>query len=202
AETASEASDEFTPSEKLIVVETARKLAATTDAKIWRLAPRTVVTPAAKDELRKLGVRLEFDAAPCAAAPVGGAPESESASKRAIVAAIHLPNGGVFPKFVEDYLNRNYEYDALHLDCLKETTKQIAARIAENKETRVILTTRDAAIAGIWANRKSGVRAVVAFGVEQARRDLAAADANVVVVDPRDVGPYPFRQIVEIFLQR
>ena len=54
---------------------------------------------------------------------------------------------------------------------------------------------------GVWANRKKGVRAVVAVTVEQAKRDLSATSANTLIFDPRDLGPYQARQVVDFFVQ-
>ena len=116
--------------------------------------------------------------------------------------AIHVAEGERFPAFVENCPIRETAFAQSRLSCLKETTKRIAAEIAQNSETRAVLTTKNAAIASIWANRLSGVRAVVAFSTEQAKRDLEATNANVLIVDPSDVGPFPFRQIVEFFATR
>lgn len=116
--------------------------------------------------------------------------------------AIHVAEGERFPAFVENCPIRETAFAQSRLSCLKETTKRIAAEIEQNSETRAVLTTKNAAIASIWANRLSGVRAVVAFSTEQAKRDLEATNANVLIVDPSDVGPFPFRQIVEFFATR
>ena len=116
--------------------------------------------------------------------------------------AIHVADGERFPAFVENCPFREAAFAQSRLSCLKETTKRIAAEIAQNSGTRAVLTTKNAAIASIWANRLSGVRAVVAFSFEQAKRDLEATNANVLIVDPSDVGPFPFRQIVEFFAAR
>lgn len=116
--------------------------------------------------------------------------------------ATHVAEGERFPAFVENCPIRETAFAQSRLSCLKETTKRIAAEIAQNSETRAVLTTKNAAIASIWANRLSGVRAVVAFSFEQAKRDLEATNANVLIVDPSDVGPFPFRQIVEFFASR
>lgn len=113
--------------------------------------------------------------------------------------AIQLPEGERFPTFVENCPFREAAFAQSRLSCLKETTKRVAAEIAQNSETRAVITTKNAAIASVWANRLSGVRAVVAFSTEQTKRDVEATNANVLIVDPSDVGPFPFRQIVEFF---
>lgn len=211
----------FVVAEKLLVAETVRRLAASTLERHWAVGENIVVTPSAKDELRKLGVelvvgdvsadkpRVTYSASnvfdepfrPSAASARNSVAKLNGASGR-LFWALHLPEGERFPAFVENSPFRESAFAQSRLSCLKETTKRIAAEIAQNSETKAILTTRDAAIASIWANRISGVRAVVAFSFEQTKRDVEAANANVLIVDPSDVGPYPFRRIVEFFATR
>lgn len=221
----------FYVAEKLLVAETVRRLAASTNEKRWRVCPNLVVTPSAKDELRKLGVELIVDGGVSTVAsetterpktprvtysasnvfadepirPVATRFQAEKSGTPAsgrLFWALHLPEGERFPTFVENCPFRETAFAQSRLSCLKETTKRIAAEIAQNKETRAVITTKNAAIASVWANRLSGVRAVVAFSTEQTKRDVEATNANVLIVDPSDVGPFPFRQIVEFFATR
>ncbi len=221
----SEAATGFVVAEKLLVAETVRRLAASTSEKRWRVRSDLIATPAAKDELRKRGVELIVDGGAKADVSTSGGPRvtysasnvfdgepfrpSAPSSKNRVESptgrlfwALHLPEGERFPTFVENCPFREAAFAQSRLACLKETTKRIAAEIAQDSGTRAILATRNAAIASIWANRLSGVRAVVAFSFEQAKRDVEAANANVLIVDPSDVGPYPFRRVVEFFATR
>lgn len=231
AETESNASGEptqeaeepiFAVTERVLVADVVLRLASKTDAKRWSVLPGAVVTPSAKDELKKRGIELvlparKADVAKAAASsasrvtlsasnvgasylPARNAAKSEPSQTTRVLAATHLPAAERFPAAVMDYLTRNAETTEIRLDCLKETSKKIAEEVNKDKSLKVVLTTHDAAIGSIWANRLSGVRAVVAYTFEQAKRDLAATNANVLIVDPRDVGPYPFRQIVDYFL--
>lgn len=233
----SSADSAFYVAEKLLVAETVRRLAASTSEKRWRVRPDLVATPAAKDELRKLGVETIVDGA---ASDVANEPNQAAARSQTprvtysasnvfddepirpvatrfspdanasttakksgrLFWAIHVAEGERFPAFAENCPFRSAAFAQSRLSCLKETTKRIAAEIAQNSETRAVLTTKNAAIASVWANRISGVRAVVAFSTEQAKRDFEATNANVLIVDPSDVGPFPFRQIVEFFATR
>ncbi|MBP5622703.1 MAG: hypothetical protein J6X44_11890 [Thermoguttaceae bacterium] len=207
----------FSVSERVLVLDVVRRLAASVDAKRWSVPSGAVITPSAKDELNKLGVKLVVDARQVAVstsasnvsretAPTTASRASRTVSEKAplprVLAATHLPKEERFPVTVRDYLVRNAETTEIRLDCLKETTRRIAEELEKDKSLKVVLATHDAAIGSVWANRISGVRAVVAFSYEQAKRDLAATNANVAIVDPRDVGPYPFRQIVDYFLRR
>ena len=233
SKTASTANDSaFYVAEKLLVAETVRRLAASTSEKRWRVRPDFIATPAAKDELRKLGVELVgdvaneskkasarpnkprvtyaasnvFDDEPIRPVATRFSAERSAATSASVSGrlfwAIHVADGERFPAFVENCPFRSAAFAQSRLSCLKETTKRIAAEIAQNSETRAVLTTKNAAIASVWANRLSGVRAVVAFSTEQAKRDLEATNGNVLIVDPSDVGPFSFRQIVEFFASR
>lgn len=221
----------FYVAEKLLVAETVRRLAASTSEKRWRVRPDFIATPAAKDELRKLGVELIVDGGAASEStprpktprvtysasnvfndePIRPVATRFSSERNASTAtqttarlfwAICLPDGERFPAFVENSPFRSAAFAQSRLSCLKETTKRVAAEIAQNSETRAVITTKNAAIASVWANRLSGVRAVVAFSTEQTKRDVEATNANVLIVDPSDVGPFSFRQIVEFFATR
>lgn len=224
-------SSAFVVSERVLVADVVRRIASQTDSKQWTIQPNAVVTPSAKDEMKKLGVEtvtaprgIVVSSSPNAFArsprvtlsasnvsretPTPEALEisrfSEklaSASTRVLIAT-YLPEAERFPSAVREYLERNAETTEIRSDCLKELTSQIADELNKDNSLKVILATHDAAIGSIWANRHSGVRAVVAHTFDQARRDLSATNANVAIVDPRDVGPYPFRQIVDYFLRQ
>jgi hypothetical protein len=229
-EQAESSASEFAVGEKLLVAETVRRLAASTSEKRWRVRPDCIATPSAKDELRKFGVELIVDGGVSSVAseptarskprvtysasnvfadepirPVATrlqAEKSASTVSGRLFWALHLPDGERFPTFVENCPFRETAFAQSRLSCLKETTKRIAAEIAQNKETRAVITTKNAAIASVWANRLSGVRAVVAFSTEQTKRDVEATNANVLIVDPSEVGPFTFRKIVEFFATR
>lgn len=221
-------SDVLIVTERVIVVDVVSRLAKCSSAKVWQVLPRAIVTPAAKDELRRLGVTLtsgqadsvgilaseknENRRATVSSSNVGvhGDLSSNSISRpkkvgggvipRVLIAS-HLPETERFPETVREYLSRNAETSELHLACLKEISQNIANELEKNSALKVILATHDAAIGCIWANRLAGVRAVVAYTFEQAKRDVVATNANVVILDPYAVGPYPFRLIVDNFIR-
>ncbi len=229
--------DVFIVSERVLTADVVKRLAANAPSRRWNVQKNAVVTPSAKDELKKLGVKLivtssdavvsttysnsvahssrvTFSASNAAYGDYVGMRTQNVASKEfkreldaqsvksaRVLIATHLPDAEAFPRSAREYLTRNAETTEIRLSCLKETSKRIAEEIANDKSLKVVLATHDAAIGAIWTNRLSGVRAVVAYTFEQAKRDLTATNANVLIVDPRDVGPYPLRQIVDYFLR-
>ncbi len=182
--------EDFYISDRIIVVDVVKRAAESTAAKKWRARRDAIVTPAAQDELKKLGVTLTLEQSQrptrttlSASNYAGAASNSDSAP----AAAQNKNNAGTVRVLI-----------ATHLPA----SKHIAEEIAKDKSLRVVLATHDAAIGSVWTNRFSGVRAVVAFSADQAKRDIAAADANVAIVDPHELGSYPLRQIVDFFIHR
>ena len=214
-----ESGEEFYISDRIIVVDVVKRAAESTAAKKWRARRDAIVTPAAQDELKKLGVTLTLEqsqrptrttlsasnyagaASSSDSAPAAAQNENNAGTVRVLIAT-HLPDAERFPVSIYEYLTRNADTTEFRASCLKETSKHIAEEIAKDKSLRVVLATHDAAIGSVWTNRFSGVRAVVAFSADQAKRDIAAADANVAIVDPHELGSYPLRQIVDFFIHR
>ena len=226
SEKASETSEVFDVAKRVVVFETVAKLSATTNQKTWRFRADAVITPSALDELARRGVRVvragrgvSPSSAPSPASSkvtlsasnavgvsgsrvsVANAESSESVARVKTLLATCLPGNERAPRGVVEYLTRNTDFTEARLDCMKKTTALVAESLAADESLKAVIATRDGAVGCVWANRKKGVRAVVAVTVEQAKRDLAATNANTLIFDPRDVGPYQARQIVDFFVQ-
>ncbi len=206
--------------ERVVVEETVRRLAASSSVKSWAFQPRAVITPSARDLMKKLGVEVAQEAAEVqptiSASNIGsttssfpsrpeqnGASLPSSSAQKSLVSvfvATKLPESEGAPRTLLEYLSRNTEFQEERFDCLKKTTLAVADRLNEGKANRALIVTHDGAIANVWANRKKGVRAVVAYSVEQAKRDIKAADANTLILDPRDLGAYQARLVVDFWV--
>ena len=206
--------------ERVVVEETVRRLAASSSVKSWAFQPRAVITPSARDLMKKLGVEVAQEAAeiqptisasnigsttssfPSRSEQNGASLPSSSAQKSlvSVFVATKLPESEGAPRTLLEYLSRNTEFQEERFDCLKKTTLAVADRLNEGKANRALIVTHDGAIANVWANRKKGVRAVVAYSVEQAKRDIKAADANTLILDPRDLGAYQARLVVDFWV--
>ena len=206
--------------ERVVVEETVRRLAASSSVKYWAFQPRAVITPSARDLMKKLGVEVAQEAAeiqptisasnigsttssfPSRSEQNGASLPSSSAQKSlvSVFVATKLPESEGAPRTLLEYLSRNTEFQEERFDCLKKTTLAVADRLNEGKANRALIVTHDGAIANVWANRKKGVRAVVAYSVEQAKRDIKAADANTLILDPRDLGAYQARLVVDFWV--
>ena len=206
--------------ERVVVEETVRRLAASSSVKSWAFQPRAVITPSARDLMKKLGVEVAQEAAevqptisasnigsttssfPSRSEQNGASLPSSSAQKSlvSVFVATKLPESEGAPRTLLEYLSRNTEFQEERFDCLKKTTLAVADRLNEGKANRALIVTHDGAIANVWANRKKGVRAVVAYSVEQAKRDIKAADANTLILEPRDLGAYQARLVLEFWV--
>ena len=206
--------------ERVVVEETVRRLAESSSARSWAFQPRAVITPAARDLMKKLGVEVAQEVAEVqstvSASNIGatkssfssrpeqkGASLPSSSAQKSLVSvfvATKLPESEGAPRTLLEYLSRNTEFQEERFDCLKKTTQAVADRLNEEKAIRALIVTHDGAIANVWANRKKGVRAVVAYSVEQAKRDIKASDANTLILDPRDLGAYQARLVVDFWV--
>lgn len=206
--------------ERVVVEETVRRLAASSSVKSWAFQPRAVITPSARDLMKKFGVEVAQEAAevqptisasnigsttssfPSRSEQNGASLPSSSAQKSlvSVFVATKLPESEGAPRTLLEYLSRNTEFQEERFDCLKKTTLAVADQLNEGKANRALIVTHDGAIANVWANRKKGVRAVVAYSVEQAKRDIKAADANTLILDPRDLGAYQARLVVDFWV--
>lgn len=199
-------SDQYKVEERTLVVETVRAIATRTTCKRWSVPTKALITPAARDELKKLGVELveraQNGAGEKAILERGRSARYSAPSSRARVLAItHAPHGESPSRAISDYLARNAELDERIFDCLKETTRVVSEQLATARDLKVVIATSDTAIALIWANRYRGVRAVAAFNADQARADIDATNANVVIVNPRTLGSYQLRRILDYFVR-
>lgn len=198
--------DAMTIEERVLVLETVRRLAEKTTAKRWILPQGAVTTPSAKDEAKKRGIELILVAASSVAAR-GATLSSSTATKTTerelpeVLLISHSTSGARAPRGLEEFLTRNARTTIESYDCLKKSSQRVAEAIAANPTLKAIITTRDSAIATVWANRLQGVRAIPAFSIEQARRDATAANANALIVNPEDLGAYQQRRAVEFFLK-
>ena len=210
----------FYVAERVVVEETVRRLAESSSARSWAFQPRAVITPAARDLMKKLGVEVAKEVAEVqstvSASNIGatkssfssrseqkGASLPSSSAQKSLVSvfvATKLPESEGAPRTLLEYLSRNTEFQEERFDCLKKTTQAVADRLNEEKAIRALIVTHDGAIANVWANRKKGVRAVVAYSVEQAKRDIKAVDANTLILDPRDLGAYQARLVVDFWV--
>lgn len=204
----------------VLVVDDVERLLKETDAKVWRARPTLVATPSALDALARAGVvlmkgektlgapgrspgsRVRATISSSNAIPaIGRRAAAVGARKVDALLAVHSSNEESVPSFLVEAMTSGSSFTERKFDCLKKTTRAVSDALNENGALKVVISTREVAIASIWANRYKGVRAVVARSIDQARRDIAATNANAIIVDPSELGAYRARNVVDFFLR-
>jgi hypothetical protein len=152
--------------------------------------PQAVVTPSVRDELLRRNVTLVY-----------GQPAVSARPER-----VHLVLAVLGSRYEPGSLLAAVESEPVQAelrryDCLVAATDELAREVADPDTLGAIISTYPA-MAVCLANRHRGVRAV--WGLDPARllSDLESVGANLLVLDPRSLGPFPLRQMVVQFCRR
>ena len=82
--------------------------------------------------------------------------------------------------------------------CLFDATDRLAGEVKKPNTLGLLLTPYEAE-ALCLANRLPGVRAIAGRDAGQVAADAAAVGANVLVVNPKKIGPFEIRQMLGEF---
>ena len=180
---------------------------------------RAVVTPSARDELKKTGMQLAFDSAASVEASASAVPAfgraTLSASNaapalaprrapaadpiRSLSVAYHavLPEA-VPARFLEE-LAKTVSIERYQNKCVMQTAEFLAGRLAQEK-SKAVLFTRYTAAASAVCNRKKVIRAMIGAGADRLDADAASIGANLLIVDPGQ-GVFQIRRAVTRFVE-
>ena len=178
-----------------------------------------VVTPSVRDELKKTGMQLAFDApAPAgvsaAAVPAFGritlsasnaapssAPNRAAAAEpiRSLSVAYHAVLPETVPARFLDGLAKTVSVERYQNKCVMQTAEFLAGRLVQEK-TKAVLFTRYTAAASAVCNRKKVIRAMVGAGTDRFDADAASIGANLLIVDPGQ-GLFQIRRMVSRFVE-
>jgi len=164
---------------------------------------RAVVTPAALDLLRPNNIAIVREEAPAAAGETAHGALAVGATATPVRAPARVCLISATRSFGPEPLAANLQTDGLAVcfqqkDCLIASAEELARNIADGR-TVGVLVTRKAAAALCLANRKPGVRAILAAGPDALQRDADEVGANALIVDPRGRGLYALRRMVRRF---
>jgi hypothetical protein len=149
--------------------------------------PGTVITPAVKEELAKRNIQAIFEAA--------DKDGFNGTLKLAIIAA----RTKIDPEPLAAALKGDGIDVELHSSkCLLEATDRMAGEVQKPNTLGLMLTPYEAETLCL-ANRLPGTRAIAGRDAAQIAADAAAVGANVLIVNPKKIGPYAMRQIVNEF---
>lgn len=152
--------------------------------------PRAVVTPAARDLAREIGIEL----VPAAAAGSGPAP----ARPFVVAIADAAADGPARAAAVVRGVPGAWQIPA---SGLADVTQAIAAHAARDAARAVLLTGRPAA-AVVAANRHAAVRAATGRDAAAVMAAVAETEANLLVLDPRDFPGGALERVAGAFAAR
>lgn len=182
-----------TLSDKVITLETLKKHAGSSELAV---TTKAIVTPAARDELKRRGIRLIRQDA--TNKPTANATNPSPASKNRLLAA----NIGADyqPKMLAQLLSGDGASLEQHpANALETVVLEHGKRVASEK-CKAIWFTSQPAHAVCLANRQSGVWAVVGSDVESLTAALKHTAINVLAIDPRKKSQYLLRQMLALYL--
>lgn len=149
--------------------------------------PGTVITPAVKEEIAERNIQVIFDAT------------EKDVSSGTLKIAIVAAQAKIDPEPLAAALkNDGIDIDLYSSKCPIEATDRIAGEVKKPATLGLMLTPYEAESLCL-ANRLPGVRAIAGRDAAQVAADAAAVGANVLVVNPKKIGPYAIRQMVNEF---
>jgi hypothetical protein len=151
------------------------------------VSPGTVITPAVIDEVKKRNIQVIFNAAASVA--------SAEPLKLTIIAARTKIDTTPLAAALQ---SEQIEVELLSSKCLIEATDRLAGE-AKKPNTLGLLLTPYEAESLCLANKLSGVRAISGRDANQVAADASAVGANVLVINPKKIGPFEIRQMLNEF---
>lgn len=155
------------------------------------VAPRAVVTPAARDLLRDRGIQLDRSAAATgSAAPAGKKPF-----------ALAISDTTFCPAQLASRLNKaGLAVQRLPQVGLAGVVQEMTGHVTHNGG-RGLLITEHAPAAVCLANRRSGIQAVAAQNCQQLEEISRSLAVNLLVIDPRGMSSFQLEQLALRFVE-
>lgn len=148
--------------------------------------PRAVITPAARDYLRQQGVTI-------------GYVQRHEAAESTSPLVIGTAESDVEPSLLLDSRWESpIQYEQIARAGLVVVVDELTERVARDGRLGVLLTDAGAA-AVCLANRRGGVRAILATGTTAVARARASIAANLLVIEPAGRNRYEIRQMLKTF---
>ena len=149
--------------------------------------PGAVITPAVKEEIGKRNIQVIFSAA------------SKDVPNGPLKLVIIAARTKIDPQPLSAALRNDGIDVELHSSkCLIEATDRLAGEVKKPGTLGLLLTPHEAESLCL-ANRLPGVRAIAGREAGQVADDATAVGANVLVVNPKKIGPFAIRQMLGEF---
>lgn len=160
----------------------------------WRVPHKVVITPAARDELQKRGITLFFDE--CDDHTVKPA----DVSNTSLLVVNHLATEQKVPPVLMK-LFQSYHAETLNQSCLLKTTQIVAERATESGTLAIVLTAYPG-LASALANRRVGLRAIVAESLDVLKKEAELLAPNLLLVNPGQTLLWQSQEIIRWFVER
>ncbi|MDO5553891.1 MAG: hypothetical protein Q4G68_09015 [Planctomycetia bacterium] len=159
----------------------------------WRVPRKAVITPAARDELRKRGIVLLYDE--------GNGQDSTIAESDcfSLLVVNHLTEQKVPPVLAK--LFQSYHAELVNQTCLVKTTQLISERISAPGRLAIVLTAYPG-LAALLANRHQGLRALVAESADVLKKESELVAPNLLLINPEQARLWQSQEMIRWFLDR
>ena len=153
--------------------------------KVVTAAPRTILTPAARDYLKEHGVSVEYTET-----------ETGAASAGVVLGLAETKYDPV--ALVREMKQQGIEIERLAQSGLAGVVNELADAAARGGKSALLLT--DEGMAAVcMANRQRGVRAALAGDVAAVGRAVMSLGANVLAIEPAGRSRFQMREMVKAF---
>lgn len=150
--------------------------------------PRAVITPAARDELKRRGIAVGYAIAPRAAT-----------KPRASVAWGQAETSYDAARLIDALARTGMTIEQTAQTGLTQMIHELSDEITKGGKPAVLLTGQ-AAVAVCLANRRRGVRAVLAQSVATTMQAVRGVGANLLIVDPAARTWFELNRLIGQFL--
>jgi len=152
------------------------------------ISPKSILTPSAKDEIRKRKIEIAVKLSPLT-----------SGHCSTLWLALHQPvsiTAGLVNRLKKDLILKQESFETL-AELIDEAEKQLS-----NEKTCGVALTKQAATAICSANRRNTLRAVSGIDPKQTAEDTVELDANLLIVQPRRINETEIFDVIKKFIHR
>lgn len=187
--------------ERLITLEVVKQYLAN-GATRWFFPTGAVITPAAKDELKKRQIEVRFSKV-VVAKDQGSIVLSKAvtSSHDQMVLAIHETKRKEIPTAYWTTLENIAEFQTIRNDCIVKTVLAVRDCFRQSIGQKGIIVTAYPAMAVMLANHQPEIRAIAVVDFPQTKRDATSMGANLLVIDPKSIPIFPLKRVVQWFLE-
>ncbi|MDO5581054.1 MAG: hypothetical protein Q4G69_07945 [Planctomycetia bacterium] len=162
----------------------------------WIVPRRAILTPLAKEELRKRKIELVYEEGSSSLNP-----DVQKANGSFLIALHGIKNNPTLSALL-DRVRKKVPFAQIEKSCIIETTEEIARQLLDQSISAAVILSPYPAPASLLANRREGVRALIASDPNQFKADAPLIGANTLILNPESVGLFRMQQILNEFVEK